>query len=162
LRDPPFGLQVDIAEVLETTFNSRWDMVFSDMHYVEALLNPYIRDYVQLKMDRVATCTLYQIIYKMKDVVGVHFNDILAELLEYKESFGPYSLAELSNIHATNILPHQWWHKIGDRPLSKIVVCILSLTYSASPCKWNWSMYSFVHTPIQYKKNRNRLATITT
>ena len=35
---------------------------------------------------------------------------------------------------------------MGGNVLSKIAKYILSLTCSASSCKWNWSMYSFVHS----------------
>ena len=49
--------------------------------------------------------------------------------------------------------PHQWWHMVADRGLSKIAVRILALTCSANSCERNWSMYSFVHN-----KSQNQLA----
>jgi len=108
LRDLLFGLQDDIADVLETTFNSRWEMVFSNLHYVRALLNLYIRDHPRLNIDGTTLHALYHVIHKLEDVLGVHFDDVLAKLMEYKESSRPYNLAKSPNIHLTNMLLHQW------------------------------------------------------
>jgi hypothetical protein len=76
----------------------------------------------------------------------------MVELTEYEEQRGPYSPLETSDIREANLLPYQWWQRVGDRALSKVAARVLSLTCSASSCEQNWSAYSFVHN-----KSRNRL-----
>lgn len=153
LRLPPYSVRDDIAVTCEESFEARWDMVFTDLHYAGALLNPYIKDQAALRTDGTAIRALNRVIRKMADNVGVRFDDVMLELQEFDEGTGPYSPNETPSIRDSNMLPHQWWHRVGDRALSKIAVRVLSLTCSASACERNFSMYSFVHN-----KSRNRLA----
>ena len=44
LRDPPYNLRPDIATTVEESFTTRWEMVFTDLHYAGALLNPFLKD----------------------------------------------------------------------------------------------------------------------
>lgn len=79
----------------------------------------------------------------------------IAELTEFEEKTGPFDpLREAPNLSRCNLLPHQWWNRVGGDALPKIARRVLSLTCSASSCERNWSMYSFVHNKV-----RNRLAT---
>ena len=55
-------------------------MVFTDLHYVGALLNPYLKDNATLRADGTVLRALYRIILKLEDVVGVRFDDVMAEL----------------------------------------------------------------------------------
>ena len=97
-------------------------MIFSDVHYVGALLNPYLKDHVALKGDGIALGALYRVIRVVKDVLGVRFDDVLTELTEYDEGIGPYSSDLTPNLRETKMAPHQWWHRVADRALSKIIV----------------------------------------
>jgi len=106
LREAPFYLPFDVADPIEETFEKRWDIVFSDLHYVGALLNPYIKDYPHLKADGIATRALYRVICKLQGVVGVRFDDVLDELTQYEEGVGPYSPTESPNICETGMLLH--------------------------------------------------------
>jgi hypothetical protein len=78
--------------------------------------------------------------HKISVVLGVRFDDAMAELTEYEERRGPYSPVEALDIRKANLEPHQWWHRIGGRALIKITKYILSLTCSASSCERSWSM----------------------
>ena len=120
-------------------------MIFSNVHYVEALLNPYLKEHAALKGDGVALLALYRVIHLMKDVVGLHFDDVLQELMEYDEDTEPYSPDLTLNLRKAKMTFHQWWHKVVDRTLSKIFVCILAHTCSASSYERNWNIYSLVH-----------------
>lgn len=153
LRGPPFSLRPDIATVMEDSFNDRRAMCFTDLHYAAAYLNPYLKDQPALKQDGTALRALYRVFHKLTGVLGVEFDDLLSELQEYEEGTGPYSADMTPSIREGNMLPHQWWNRVGDRALSKVAMRILSLTCSASSCERNWSAYSFVHN-----KSRNRLA----
>ena len=90
----------------------------------------------------------------LSNPLGVGFNEVMAQMTEYEERLGPYSLKEAPDIQVANLQPHQWWSRVGGEPLPKIAKRVLTLTYSASSCERNWSMYSFVHN-----KSQNRLGT---
>jgi hypothetical protein len=49
LRNPPFNLPTRIATTLEENFIKRWDMMLTDLHYAGALLNPYLKDVLQIQ-----------------------------------------------------------------------------------------------------------------
>jgi hypothetical protein len=157
LRNPPFNLLARIATTLEEKFTKRWDMIVRDMmvtdlHYAGALLNPYLKDVLEIQENGDAKCALNRMVCKLCAILGVGFNDAMAELIEYEERQGPYSPVKAPDIQEAHMEPHQWWHRMGGNALPKITKCILSLTCSASSCERNWSMYSFIHN-----KSRNRL-----
>ena len=91
---------------------------------------------------------------RLSNPLGVGFNEVMAEMTEYEERLGLYSPEEAPDIQVANLQPHQWWSRVGGEALPKIGKRVLALTCSASSCKRNWSMYSFVHN-----KRRNRLGT---
>jgi len=153
LRNPPYNLRADIATTLEDSFEARREMVLTDLHYAGAYLNPYLKDHPKLQEDPSILRGLYRVVTKLEGVLGVKYDDIMVELQQYDEGRGPYSPDMTPNVRATNMLPHQWWHRVADTGLSKIAVRVLALTCSASSCERNWSIYSFVHN-----KSRNRLA----
>jgi hypothetical protein len=152
LRNPAFNLPARIATTLEENFTKRWDMMVTDVHYEGALLNPYLKDVLEIQENGNAKRALNRVVCKLCAILGVGFNDAMAELTEYEERRGPYSPMEAPDIREAHMEPHQWWHRVGSNALPKIAKCILSLTCSASSCERNWSMYSFVHN-----KSRNRL-----
>jgi hypothetical protein len=152
LRNPLFNLPGCIAVTLEGNFMKRWDMMVMDLHYLGALLNPYLKDVLEIQENGDAKRILNRVEHKLCTILGVRFNDAMAELTEYKERRGPYSLVEAPDIREAHMEPHQWWHRVGGNALPKIAKRILSLTCSASSCERNWNMYSFVHS-----KSRNCL-----
>jgi hypothetical protein len=48
LQNPPFNLPARIATMLEENFTKRWDMMLTDLYYVGALLNPYLKDVLEI------------------------------------------------------------------------------------------------------------------
>jgi hypothetical protein len=146
LQNPLFNLLGRIIATLEENFMKRWDMMVTDLHYTGALLNPYLKDVMEIQENGDAKRALNRVVHKLCAILGVRFNDAMVELTEYKERQGPYSLVEAPDIREAHMEPHQWWHRVGDNALPKIAKRILSLTYSASSCERNWSMYSFVHS----------------
>ena len=154
LRYPPFFLTPAIAEEIEENFMKRWDMMLTDLHYVGAMLNPYLRGHMELQQNGEAKRALNRMFRRLSNPLGVGFNEVMAEMTEYEERLGPYSLEEAPDIRVANLQPHQWWSRVGGEALPKIAKCVLALTCSASSCECNWSMYSFVHN-----KSRNCLGT---
>jgi hypothetical protein len=152
LQNPLFNLPARIATTLEENFTKRWDMMLMDLYYAGALLNPYLKDVLEIQVNGDAKRALNKVVHKLCVILGVGFNDTMAELTEYEERRGPYSLVEVPYIREAHMEPHQLWHRVGGNALPKIAKHILSLTCSASSCERNWSMYSFVHS-----KSRNRL-----
>jgi hypothetical protein len=117
--------------------------------YAGALLNPYLKDVLEIQENGDVKRALNRVVHKLCTILGV---GLMAELTEYEERRGPYSLVEAPDIREAQVELHQWWHRMGGNALPMIVKRILSLTCSASSCERNWSMYSFVHS-----KSRNRL-----
>ena len=149
-----FLLTPAIAEEIEENFIKRWDMMLTDLHYAEAMLNPYLRGHMELQQNGEAKRALNRVFRRLSNPLGVGFNEVMAEMTEYEERLGPYSPEEAPDIRVANLQPHQWWSRVGGEALSKIAKRILALMCSASLCERNWSMYSFVHN-----KSRNCLGT---
>ena len=154
LRYALFFLTPAIAEEIEENFMKRWDMMLTDLHYAGAILNPYLRGHMELQQNGEAKRALNRVFCRLSNPLGVGFNEVMAEMTEYEERLGPYSPKEAPDIQVTNLQPHQWCTRVGGEALPKIAKRVLALTCSASSCKRNWSMYSFVHN-----KSRNRLGT---
>jgi hypothetical protein len=130
----------------------RWDMMLTDLHYAGVLLNPYLKDVLEIQENGDAKCALNKVVRKLCVVLGVRFNEAMAELTKYEEHRSSYNPVEVPDIQEAHMELYQWWHRVDGRALPKIAKRILSLTISGSSCERNWSMYSFVHI-----KSRNRL-----
>ena len=154
LRYPPFLLTPAIAEEIEENFMKRWDMMLTDLHYTGTMLTPYLQGHMELQQNGEAKCALNRVFCRLSNPLGVGFNEVMVEMIEYEERLGPYSPEEAPDIRVANLQPHQWWPRVGGEALPKIAKWVLALTCSASLCKRNWSMYSFMHN-----KSRNRLGT---
>jgi hypothetical protein len=94
LRNSPFNLPARIATTLEENFTKRWDIMVTDLHYAGALLNPYLKDVLEIQENGDAKCALNRVVHKLCAILGVEFNDAMAELTEYEERRGPYSPVE--------------------------------------------------------------------
>lgn len=152
LRKEPFNLPEEIANHLESSFMARWKKMRTDLHYAAALLNPYLASNREIQNDGEAKRALNRVVRKLCGPLGVSFEQVMIEITEYEELRGPYSPLEAGDISNNNLLPHQWWNRVGGDSLPQIAKRILAQTCSASSCERNWSMYSFVHS-----KSRNRL-----
>ena len=60
-----------------------------------------------------------EVVHKLCTILGIRFNDVIAELTEYKERQGPYSPMESPNIQEAHMELHQWWHKVGNNAFSE-------------------------------------------
>ena len=98
----------------------RWEMMLTDLHYVGAMLNPYLRGHMELQQNGEAKRALNRMFRRLSNPLGVGFNEVMAEMTEYEKRLGPYSLEEASDIRVANLQPHQWWSKVGGEALPKI------------------------------------------
>jgi hypothetical protein len=98
LRNPLFNLPARIATTLEENFTKRWDMMLMDLHYAGALLNAYLKDVLEIQENGDTKHALNRVMYKLCTILGVGFNDAMAELTKYEERRGPYSPVEAPDI----------------------------------------------------------------
>jgi hypothetical protein len=145
LRNLPFNLPVRIVVTLEDNFTKRWDMMLTDLYYAGALLNSYLKDVLEIHKNGDVQRVLNRMVHKLNAVLGVQFDDDVAELTKYEECRGPYSPVKAPDIREANLEQHQWWHRLGGEALPKIAKHILLLICFASSCEKDWSMYSFIH-----------------
>jgi hypothetical protein len=73
LRNPPFNLPACIVVTLEENFIKRWDMMLTDLHYASALLNPYLKDVLEIQENGDAKRALNRVVSKLCIVLGVRF-----------------------------------------------------------------------------------------
>jgi hypothetical protein len=85
LTEPAFNLPARIATTLEENFTKKWDMMVIDLHYAGALLNPYLKDVLEIQENGDAKCALNRVVHKLCTILGIGFNDAMAELTEYEK-----------------------------------------------------------------------------
>ena len=102
----PFSLTPAIAEEIEKNFMKRWDMMLTNLHYDGAMLNPYLREHMELQQNGEAKRVLNRVFYRLSNPLGVGFNEVMAEMTEYEERLGPYSPKEAPDIRLANLQPH--------------------------------------------------------
>jgi hypothetical protein len=107
LQNPHFNLPGHIAVTLEENFTKRWNMMVTDLHYASALLNPYLKDVMEIQENGDAKRALNRMVHKLCTILGVRFNDAMAELTKYEERRGPYSPVEAPDIREAHMEPHQ-------------------------------------------------------
>jgi hypothetical protein len=83
---------------LEDNFTKRWDMMLMDVHYMGALLNLYLKDVLEIQENGDVKRALNRVVHNLSAVLGVQFNDTMAELTEYEECRGPYKPLKTPNI----------------------------------------------------------------
>jgi hypothetical protein len=101
---------------------------------------------MEMQNDGIAKHALNRMVQKLSGLLGVDLNAVMNELTQYKEQQGPYGPLGAPNICKGNLLPHQWWHRVGGNALPIITKRILLLICSVSLYKQNLSMYSFLHS----------------
>jgi hypothetical protein len=141
-----FNLPTPMAACLEAQFMHRWDIMPIDLHYTGIFLDLFFMNIMEIQKNGIAKCALNRVVQKLSGLLGVDFNEVMNELTHYEEQQGPYGPLKAPIISEGNLLPYQWWHRVGGNMLPIIAKRILLLTCSASSCAWNWSMYSIVHS----------------
>jgi hypothetical protein len=96
LQEPDFNLPTPMAARLEAQFMHRWDMMFTDLHYARALLNPFLMNITEIQNNITTKRALNRIMQKLSSPLGV--NKVMNELTHYEEQQGPYGPLEAPNI----------------------------------------------------------------
>jgi hypothetical protein len=88
---------------LEDKFTKRWNMMLMDVYYAGALLNPYLKDNMDIQENDDMKHALNKVVHNLSVVPGVRFNDAKAELTEYEERRGPYNPLEALDFIKANL-----------------------------------------------------------
>ena len=78
-------------------------MILTDLHYVGAMLNPYLQGHMELQQNREVKYVLNRVFRRLSNLLRVGFNEVMAEITEYEERFGPYSPEEALDIRVANL-----------------------------------------------------------
>ena len=73
-------------------------MMLTDLYCASALLNPYLKDVLEIQENGDVKHALNRVVHKLCAILGVGFNDAMAQLIEYKKYQGLYSLVEALDI----------------------------------------------------------------
>ena len=71
LWNPPFNLPACIAVTLEENLTKRWDMILTDLHYRGVLLNPYLKDVLEIQESGDAKRALNRMMCKLCAILGI-------------------------------------------------------------------------------------------
>jgi hypothetical protein len=99
----PYNLPICIVLKLEDKFTKRWNMMLMDVYYAGALLNPYLKDNMDIQENDDMKHALNKVVHNLSVVPGVRFNDAKAELTEYEERRGPYNPLEALDFIKANL-----------------------------------------------------------
>jgi hypothetical protein len=91
-----------------------------DLHYAGVLLNPYLKDVLEMRENGDAKHVLNKVVHKLRAVFEILFNDAMAELTKYEEHRDPYNPLKALDIWEPNMEPHEWCHRVGGKTLLKI------------------------------------------
>ena len=149
--DPPFNLDRDLAESALNSFQTRWGLMLTDLHWAGGLLNPFLIGKITLHENPRARPALNRVLRNLTPDEATYLMAI-TEFQDFIESRGAFEGVPLAA--RADFPPHEWWDAFGHGApiLSNIARRILAQVCSASSCERNWSMYSFVHNKV-----RNRL-----
>jgi hypothetical protein len=147
----PFNLDTNIAERALQSFQDRWTLMLTDLHWAGGLLNPTLRAWAPLHEHEQSRMILNRVFRKLT-LDNDTYVKVLNQYQDFLENRGPFSEAIDPNLHGAPI--HEWWDAMGSeaKALQTIARRLLAQVCSASSCERNWSMYSYVHN-----KSRNRL-----
>jgi hypothetical protein len=56
---------------LEENFTKRWDMMLTDLHYVGTLLNPYLKDVIEIQENSDAKRALNRVVRELCTVLRI-------------------------------------------------------------------------------------------
>ena len=150
LRNEPFNMETEVADIVERDFYVRKRMITTDLHSAAALLNPYLLHDQDFADDADAITACKRVLRKL--CTPETYPDAVAEFIAFRNRTPPFH--DMLDPKHQKCSPYAWWDFEGacGKVLAPIAKRILAQTVSSSSCERNWSSYSFVHN-----KRRNRL-----
>ena len=146
--EPPFALSADLAAEAMSTFQNRWWMMLTDLHWAGAMLNPILRGWAPLHEHVHSRRILNQVFRKCYPDDNTYV-EVLNQYQDFLENRGPFADSTDPSVHVAPL--HEWWDIMGGgaKALQTIARRILVQVCSALACERNWSMYSFVHNKVR-------------
>jgi hypothetical protein len=118
-------------------------MIFTDLHYVGAFLNPHLIQDLELCGNQDAMARLMRIFQSLSDT-SKEFQAIKVEFNQYFYMLAPYCGDHIWSPTRVKEVAHMWWFTSDN--VRKLFPCIarrfLTQVVSSSSCKKNWSRYS--------------------
>jgi hypothetical protein len=107
---PPFHLEIDLAEQALENFCDRWRLMKTDLHWAGAMLNPMLRGWHSLHDLPESRTILNRILQKMTPDYDT-FLQALAEYQDFLENRGPFEGSTDPRRHDAPL--HEWWDAMG-------------------------------------------------
>ena len=144
---PPFVLSADLAVESMSTFQHRWWMMLTDLHWARAMLNLILRGWAPFHEHEHLKRILNQVFPKCYPDDNTYM-EVLNQYQAFLENQGPFADSIDPSVHVAPL--HEWWDAMGGgaKTLQIIARLIFAQVYSALACERNWSMYSFVHNNV--------------
>ena len=145
--EPPFALSANLAAEAMFTFQNRWWMMLTNLHWAGAMLNPVLCSWAPLHEHEHSRRILNQVFWKCYSDDKTYV-EVLNQYQDFLENRGPFADSTDPNVHGAPL--YKWWDAMegGTKVLQTIGRRIFAQVYSASACKCNWSMYLFVHSKV--------------
>ena len=140
--EPPFALSTDLAAEAMFTFQNRWWMMLTDLHWVGAILNPILRGWALLDKHEHSKRIFNQIFWKCYPDDNT-YKELLNQYQDFLENRDPFADLTDPSVHVAPL--HKWWDVMGGgaKALQTIARRMLAQVCSALVCEHNWSMYLF-------------------
>ena len=147
----PFRLGLELAQWALLSFENRWALIMTDLHWARGMLNPILCGWALLHEHDQSRRILNRVSRKLapNDETYVRvlnqYQDFLKNMGLFEETVDPIVQGAPS---------HEWWDAIDSeaKALQTIERRIFAQVCSISSYERNWSIYSFVHNKV-----RNRL-----
>ena len=144
----PFHLGLELALQILLSFENRWALMMTDLHWARGMLNPTLLGWAPLHKHDQSRRILNRVLRKLvhDDETYVH---ILNQYQDFLKNKGPFQEAVDPILQGAP--PHEWWDAMGSeaKALQTIARQILTHVCSISSCEQNWSIYSFVHNKVR-------------
>ena len=96
--EPPFALSVDLAVETMSTFQNRWWMMLTNLHWVGAMLNPILRGWAPVHEHEHSKRILNQVFQKCYPDDNTYV-EVLNQHQDFLENRGPFADLTYPNIH---------------------------------------------------------------
>jgi hypothetical protein len=134
--DPPFNLDRELAESALNSFQTRWGLMLTDLHWAGGLLNPFLIGKITLHENPRARPALNRVLRNLTPDEATYLMAI-TEFQDFIESRGAFEGVPLAT--RADFPLHEWWDAFGHGApiLSNIARRILAQVCSASSCERN-------------------------
>ena len=145
---PPFCLGLELARRALLSFENRWALMMTDLHWVGGMLNLTLHGWAPLHAHDQSRRISNRVFRKLAPDDETYVR-VLNQYQDFLKNKGP--LQEAVDPILQGAPPHEWWDAMGSeaKALQTIARRILAQVCSISSCEPNWSTYLFVHNKVR-------------